>query len=165
MRTSFLIGAALWLTVTAAFAAESRSSDFIKEAVEGNLFEVKAGELAVSKGASDGVRKFGSMLAKDHADAGTKSIAAAKALGVEVPKAPSKTQQGMLEAMGRLEGDKFDEQFIKSMMDDHLRDVARYDSQAKMGQDAAAKYAAATLPVLREHLKAVQGLENERSTR
>jgi hypothetical protein len=67
--------------------------------------------------------------------------------------------------MGRLDGEKFDEQFIKSMLDDHLRDISRYEAQSKAGNDAAAKYAAATLPALREHLKAVQGLQNERSTR
>jgi putative membrane protein len=146
-------------------ASDSRSSAFIAEAIEGNLFEIKAGELATTKGASDGVRKFGAMLAKDHASAATKSMAAAKTLGVATPKGPSDTQQGVLEAMGRLEGDRFDEQFIKSMIDDHLRDVARYESQAKNGTDAAAKYAAEVLPTLREHLKSVQGLQNERSTR
>lgn len=146
-------------------AADSRSSDFIRESIEGNLFEMKLGELAKSKGASEGVRNFGAMLAKDHGTASVKSIAAAKVLGVTPPMEPSDTQRGLLEAMGRLEGDKFDEQFIKSMVDDHLRDVARYDTQAKYGDDAAAKYAAAVLPSLREHLKAAQGLANERATR
>lgn len=165
MRTKLVIAAFSLLCSVVASAAGPRSGEFIKEAIEGNLFEVKAGELAATKGGSEGVRKFGAMLAKDHADAGAKSIAAAKTLGVEVPKAPSKTQQGLLEAMGRLEGAKFDEQFIKSMLDDHLRDISRYETQSKTGSDAATKYAAATLPTLREHLKTVQGLQNERSTR
>jgi putative membrane protein len=164
-RSISLAAALLLVSSFNAFAADSRSSDFIKEAIEGNLFEVKVGELAKAKGTSDGIRKFGAMLATDHADAGAKSIAAAKSLGVAPPKTPSKTQQGLLEALGRLEGDTFDAQFIKSMADDHLRDVARYETQSKHGEDAAAKYAAATLPALREHLKAVQGLQNERATR
>lgn len=149
---------------SAAESVDSRSADFILESIQGNLFEIKAGELAKSKGTSEGVRNFGAMLAKDHGTASVKSIAAAKSLGVSPPTAPSDTQQGLLEAMGRLEGDKFDEQFTKTMVEDHLRDVARYDTFAK-GQDAAAKYAAATLPTLREHLKAAQGLQNERATR
>jgi putative membrane protein len=164
-RRILLVAALLLVSSFTASAAESRSSDFIREAIEGNLFEVKAGELAKTKGASDGVRKFGAMLATDHAGAAVKSIAAAKSLGVAPPTTPSETQQGLLEALGRLEGANFDEQFIKSMADDHLRDVARYETQSKHGEDAAAKYAAATLPALREHLKAVQGLQNERATR
>jgi putative membrane protein len=167
MSKFWVVGAAIVvaaMNVPAAESVDSRSADFIRESIQGHLFEMKAGELAKSKGAKESVRNFGAMLAKDHGAASVKSMAAAKALGVTPPTAPSQTQQGLLEAMGRLEGDKFDEQFIKSMIDDHLRDIARYDAYSK-GQDAAAKYAAATLPTLRDHLKAAQGLENERATR
>jgi putative membrane protein len=164
MHRSVTFAALLLVSSFNAFAAESRSHEFIKEAIEGNLFEVKAGEMAQQKGASAGVRQFGAMLAKDHANAATKAMSAAKTLGVEPPKSPGNTQQGVLEAMSRLEGEKFDDNFIKSMVDDHLRDVARYEAQSK-GNDAASKYAAETLPTLREHLKSVQGLQNERSTR
>ena len=165
MRHSFVLVAAVLIGATGALAADSRSADFIREAVQGNIFEVKAGELAAAKGATQSVRQFGAMLAKDHAAAGAKSAAAAKASGVTPPTTPSKTQQGVLEALGKLEGDKFDEHFIKSMNDDHLREVARYETQAKSGADAVSQYAAETLPALREHLKAVQGLQNERATR
>jgi putative membrane protein len=164
MHRSVTLAALLLVSSFNAFAAESRSHEFIKEAIEGNLFEVKAGEMAQQKAASAGVRQFGAMLAKDHANAATKAMSAAKTLGVEPPKSPGKTQQGVLEAMSRLEGEKFDDNFIKSMADDHLRDVARYEAQSK-ANDAASKYAAETLPALREHLKSVQGLQNERSTR
>ena len=160
--TSFV---ALLLAATCVCAAESRTDDFIKEAIEGNLFEVKAGELAQAKGESSGVKQFGAMLAKDHAAAATKAVAAAKAIGATPPKQPSKSQQGVLDAMAKLNGEAFDAHFIDSMLQDHLRDVQRYETQAKHGDDAVAKYAADTLPALRDHLKSVQGLQNERSTR
>jgi putative membrane protein len=164
MHRSVTFAALLLVLSFNAYAAELRSHEFIKEAIEGNLFEVKAGEMAQKKAAGDGVRQFGAMLAKDHANAATKAASAAKSLGVDPPKSPSKTQQGVLEAMSRLDGEKFDDNFVKSMVEDHLRDVARYEAQSK-GNDAASKYAGETLPVLRDHLKAVQGLQNERSTR
>ena len=148
-----------------AFAAESRSDEFIAAAIEGNLFEVKAGELAQQRGASETVRKFGAMLAKDHAQARDNSVKAAQSIGVRAPMAPSKTQRDVLDALAKLEGDRFDERFITSMLDDHLRDVARYETQAKQGSGAVSKYAADTLPTLRDHLKAIQGLRNERATR
>lgn len=148
-----------------ALAAESRSDEFITEAIEGNLFEVKAGELAQTKGASENVRKFGAMLAKDHAQARDRSTKAAQSVGASVPTAPSKTQREVLDSLAKLEGDRFDERFISSMLDDHMRDVARYETQAKKGSDAVSKYAAETLPTLRDHLKAVQGLRNERATK
>ena len=149
---------------TSSLAAESRSDDFIRQAIEGNVFEVKAGELAQSKGERPTVREFGAMLAKDHAQARVKSERAAKAIGAKVPTSPSQTQREVLDALAKLQGDAFDQHFIKSMLEDHLRDVARYDTQSKQGTDAVAKYASETLPTLRDHLKAVQGLANERST-
>lgn len=147
-----------------ASAAESRSDEFIKQAIEGNLFEVKAGELAQAKGASESVRQFGAMLAKDHAQARATSVQAAKSIGAKAPTSPSATQREMLDALSKLEGDRFDEHFITSMIDDHLRDVARYESHAKGESDAVSQYAAQTLPTLRDHLKAVQALRNERAT-
>lgn len=148
-----------------AFAAESRSDEFISEAIEGNLFEVKAGELAQAKAGSKNVREFGAMLTKDHAQARDRSTQAAQSMGVRAPTAPSENQRKILDSLAKLDGDRFDERFISSMLDDHLRDVARYETQAKKGSDAVSKYASETLPTLRDHLKAVQGLRNERATK
>jgi putative membrane protein len=154
-----VISAAWSLTL----AAEMRSGEFISEAIEGNLFEVQAGQLAQTKGARESVRQFGKMLATDHASAAQQSQRIATALGAKVPTRPSATQQDVLDALAKLNGDKFDQYFIKAMSEDHLRDVARYENQAR-GHDEIAKYAVATLPRLRDHLKAVQGLQNERAT-
>jgi putative membrane protein len=154
----------LAVVTSGAFGAESRSDDFIKKAIEGNLFEVQAGKMAQMKGASDGVRKFGTILAEDHAQARDKSMQVAKSIGVTPPTTPSKMQRDLLDSLTKLEGDLFDEHFISMMLDDHKRDVADYEKQSK-GTDAVAKYAAETLPKLRDHLKTVQGLSNERATK
>jgi putative membrane protein len=157
---TLIVVSAVW---SLALAAEMRSSEFISEAIEGNLFEVQAGQLAQTKGARESVRQFGATLAKDHANALQKSEQAAETIGAKPPTEPSATQRDILAALSKLSGAKFDQYFIKSMADDHLRDIARYETQAK-GNDAVAKYAAETLPRLRDHLKAVQGLQNERAT-
>ena len=154
----------LLFTSTHLAAAEQRSDEFIRDAIEGNLFEIKAGELAQSKGERPTVREFGAMLAKDHAQARSKSEQAAKAIGAKVPTTPSETQRALLNTLSKLNGDAFDTRFIQAMHDDHLRDIARYETQSKQGTDAVAKYATETLPTLRDHLKAVQGLQNERAT-
>jgi putative membrane protein len=164
MRRSIGFAVLMLSAVTSAFAAKMPSDQFIKQAIEGNLFEVQAGQMAQMKGASDAVRKFGTILAEDHAQARDKSVQAAKAIGVMPPTAPSGTQRGLLDALSKLEGDSFDDHFVSIMLDDHMRDVEHYAAQSK-GNDAVAKYAAETLPKLREHLKTVQGLRNERATK
>ena len=86
----------LLFTSTHLAAAEQRSDEFIRDAIEGNLFEIKAGELAQSKGERPTVREFGAMLAKDHANARSKSEQAAKAIGAKFPTTPSETQRALL---------------------------------------------------------------------
>lgn len=166
MRARIGLAATALLAIgTSSLGAESRSDEFIVAAIQGNLFEVKAGELAQARGASENVRKFGAMLAKDHAAARDKSLKAAQSIGARAPTAPSDTQREVLDALAKLSGDRFDEHFITTLLDDHLRDVARYETYAKQGSDAVSTYAAETLPTQRDHLKAVQGLRNERATR
>lgn len=160
-----LASALTFLLLLNAALADSRPNDFITRAVESHLFEVQAGVLAQKRGASEGVKKFGALLAADHTSSARNSERVASEIGAPVPQSPSGTQRDLLAAMEKLQGDKFDDFFVKSMLEDHLRDLQRYETQAKLGKDPVSTYAAETLPVLREHAKALQGLQNERATR
>jgi putative membrane protein len=51
---------------SASLAQDKADQKFLKGAIEGNLSEVKMGELAQKNGGSDGVRSFGEMLQQDH---------------------------------------------------------------------------------------------------
>ncbi len=62
-----------------------------RQAIEGNLAEVQMGQLAQKNGTSDGVRSFGQMLEKDHADA-NKATAAANSLPCPAQSSPRQRQ-------------------------------------------------------------------------
>ena len=65
---------AVWLMMAApvlAFAANMDES-FFKNAAEGGMAEVNAGQLAQTKGASQSVKDFGAMMVKDHTAANQK---------------------------------------------------------------------------------------------
>src|SRR5947209_18821633 len=92
MKRTTLILAALFLSSTA-MAAEKPSQAFLKKAIEGNYAEVQMGQLAQKNGQSDGVKKFGQMLADDHSAANQKAMDAAKSLGVTPPDGPNAEQK------------------------------------------------------------------------
>lgn len=158
-RTGLFVTA---LAVLMAGAATAAPSDFITDAAKGNLGEVKVGQLAEQKGASEGVKSYGRMLAKDHGDANTKVQALAKAKGVTMPTEPKPEAKATYDKLAKLNGAAFDKEFAKAMVDDHKKDIAEYEKQAGMKDDAqVAKYAADTLPTLKHHLEMAQSLDSK----
>ncbi len=101
-------------------ADDATGQHFIKESIEGNLAEVKVGELAQHKGVSQGVKDFGAALAKDHGMANEKAQKVAQTMGVAPPDAPGVKQKAMYQELSALSGHRFDEHFIKGMVKDHL---------------------------------------------
>jgi putative membrane protein len=150
-------------TTTGTMAAPKASKAdqaFIKKAIEGNLAEVKIGQLGQQKGASAEVKTFGQMLATDHGAANDKAMAAAQAAGVSPPTAPSSKQQKTYDSLAKLSGEKFDQRFAADMVQDHKADVAEYTKAAK-GTGPVADYAKAALPTLKEHLQKAEALEKD----
>jgi putative membrane protein len=142
-----------------ASAKESAGQKFLAHAIQGNLAEVAMGQLAEQQGASADVKAFGQRLQKDHSDANTKAIAAANAMSVTPPTAPTRKQEAEHDRLAKLSADKFDREFARHMVMDHKKDIAEYTKASKMkGGDQAASYAADTLPTLQSHLETAQGL-------
>jgi putative membrane protein len=137
---------------------------FIKESIQGNLGEVKAGDLAQRKGASEGVKEFGVTLAKDHAAANDKANQAAQSMGVTPPTEPGTKQNAMYEELSRMSGEQFDQHFIEGMLKDHKEDIAKYEKEANSGSGPAASYAKEILPHLRKHLQIAERLQQQQRT-
>ena len=150
--------AALLFAGPAALAADKADSTFVKKAIEGNLAEVQMGQLAQQKGASQPVRDFGVMLAKDHSDANQQAMALAQQVGVTAPSGPNAEQKKMYDKLSKLSGNTFDREFAKAMVADHKKDIREYQKEAKSKDANVAKYAQATLPHLEQHLKAAESL-------
>ncbi|MBI3653058.1 MAG: DUF4142 domain-containing protein [Acidobacteria bacterium] len=62
--------------------------------------------------------------------------------------------QKMSEKLAKLSGADFDREYMKYMVEDHVKDVAMFEKEAKTGKDADIKaFAEKTLPTLKEHLQ------------
>ncbi len=149
------------LSTPLAYAADSGTDQhFIREAIQGNLAEVKVGNLAEEKGASQGVKDFGATLAKDHAAANDKVKQVAQSAGVTPPTEPNAKQKAMYKELSALSGEQFDRHFVQGMVKDHKEDIAKYEKEAN-GSGAAADYAKQILPDLRKHLQTAQQLQQQ----
>src|SRR3954453_20871069 len=148
-----------------ALAKEQPGQAFITKAIQGNLAEAALGQLAQQKSASDGVRSFGQQLVTDHTAANQRATAVASQMGVTPPTEPNKQQKAVYDRMSKLSGDAFYRQFVKHMVDDHKKDVAEYQKEAKQRNDPAAGYASETLPTLQQHLQTAQSLAKDSAKR
>ena len=125
---------------------------FIKEALQDNIAEVKLGELAQQRAASDAVREFGKRMATDHAKALDELKQLASQKGVAVPTALARGHQRLYDRLAKLSGAEFDRAYMKERAHDHDKDVKAFDKEANSGKDPDVKaWAAKTLPTLKEH--------------
>src|SRR5689334_7103165 len=112
-RISFIGGAALAVALTA--AGQSDEQTFIKEAVQGNLTEVRLGQLATQRAENETVRKFAATVRTDHHAALQRATNLAKSLKVEPPTEPATEARGVYEALSQLSGSEFDAAFVSHM--------------------------------------------------
>ena len=133
-------------------------SAFITEAMQGDNSEVAIGQLAQAQGTSQKVKDFGRLLVEDHGSHKEELKTLAATAGVPVTDEPSAEGKANLEKLKALSGADFDKQFKAMMIEDHTKDIAKYERQAASSDPQTAALAQKTLPTLRKHLDAANGL-------
>ena len=161
MKNSGLLafaGALLGL-VTAASGADKVSEVFIRDAVQGNLAEIKLGQLAQEKTQSAEVKSYAQMLVTDHSTSNEQAEKDAKQIGITIPTELSVSQKSTYNRMSKLSGTAFDRAFVAEMIAGYKTNITRFQKEAKKKDDPAADFANQMLPTLKKHLDAAQQLE------
>ncbi len=132
---------------------------FIKDAAQGGMLEVELGQLAVEKGSSEEVRKFGQRMVDDHSKANDRLKELATSKGINLPKTPNVTQKATKARLAKLSGEQFDKAYMADMLRDHKKDVAAFQNESNLAHDVDVKnFATLTLPTVRDHLKEAQSV-------
>lgn len=138
-------------------AVSSGDREFMAKAAIGGMEEVELGRMAVQKGVSPDVKKFGERMAEDHAKAGNELKGLAGQKNVSLPMALDAQHQEDVDKLSKLSGAAFDREYMSMMVKDHVEDVAEFERAAASSSDSDLKaWAAKTLPTLREHLQMAQ---------
>ena len=133
-------------------ALSDKDKSFMKEAAKGGMMEVDMGKMAQQKGKSADVKKIGSTMVADHTKANNELMAIAKKKGVDLSKEKPKSH-----SMGDA---NFDKDYINMMVDDHQKDLAAFQAEAKNGSDADVKaFASKTSAVIKKHLDMVKAAQ------
>lgn len=132
---------------------------FLADAIQGDNAEVKLGELAQSHAASPKVREFGATLERDHAKSRGIAMALAGKERVRAPAGLKPEAKAMYDKLEAMHGAEFDRAFVHHMVQDHRKDIAKFEAQAKSRDAVTARFAKATLPTLKQHLAIAQSLD------
>lgn len=142
-------------------AYASSPSSFVDEAIKGDNSEIALGKLAQKQAASQGVRDFGATLVTDHTKARQEMVAAGKSLGVTPSDAMTPDGKEAYDMLAGKSGKDFDTAFVSHMVDDHKKDIAKFEEEAKANDAKASSLAKQQLPTLKKHLATAQSLQRK----
>jgi putative membrane protein len=149
-------GSALGLgTATASASATSGLDEqYLATSVEGDVFEIKGGKIALGKSSNPKVRRLARVLVHDHRKSLAETKRLAEALGVKVENHPSPSQAWELAILKRKSGTDFDSSYAHLETSDHKQDISDATMEIHRGFNSSVIASARKeLPMLRWHLK------------
>lgn len=128
--------------------------DFMMKAADGNLFEIKAGEMAANKAVVDSVKHYGHHMVMDHSMATMELKALAQKKMLTLPENVSPAKQMKLDSLAMMSGMKFDSLYMSMMVVSHVETIDLFRAETTLGEDMEVKsFAQGKLPVLNHHLE------------
>jgi putative membrane protein len=132
---------------------------FMMYAARDGIFHVEAGKLAVQRGSSEGVKKFGQHAIDHHTQLNDELMQLATKKGVTLPKKMDKKEQEALDKLAKLSGPDFDKAYLEMEIKDHSKDLSAFQKEVKGGKDPDVKaWAAKSIEAIEEHLKMARDL-------
>lgn len=139
---------------------------FVNEAAQGGMTEVKLGQLALQRASSNSVKQYAQRMIDDHTNANTELMNLATQKGITVPTNLNPKYQSLVTRMSKLSGTAFDREYMREAgVNSHRQQQALFQRQAQRGQDPQLKaFAAQTLPIVQQHLKLAQDMAAGRTS-
>jgi predicted outer membrane protein len=127
---------------------------WLQTSIEGDIFEIRGGHIALEKSHKHTVRFLARTLIKDHTESLMKTRRLAHRLGVQVPDEPSPTEKWQLEEISEMRGSEFNHDYSELEVADHIQDIQDAMDEVEMGcNHHVRELAKQDIPVLRYHLK------------
>ena len=145
-------------------ATSATAQTFLTDAAQGDAVEVKMGTLAEKNAGSAQAKDFGKMLVTDHTKAGQQVKATAQQVGTTVEEQPNAEQQKYYDKLSKLKGAAFDKEFARMSVEDHQKDIAKFQKEADAKDGPVSDLAQQQLSVLKKHLQTAQSLEKQQAS-
>lgn len=128
---------------------------FIIDAAQGGMAEVRLAELALQRSQNEQVRQFAMQMKNEHTQANQELMRLARQLGVTPPTTPGPKYEAAMRQLMQLSGESFDRAYMNEAgLNGHLESAAVYQRQTMFGQNPDLKaFAGRILPAVQQHLQ------------
>ena len=130
---------------------------FIRNAAEGNMAEIKLGQLAEEKAQAPEVKNLAKRIVEDHTKALEEVKQTAQQENINMPTDVSHKDALTYERLAKLSGPQFDREYTQEMVKDHQKDISEFKrAETQVKNPASKEYAQRELPTLQQHLELAQ---------
>jgi len=131
---------------------------FLNRAASAGMLAVALGELSAKNGSSASVKRFGEMMVKDQADAGSHLKTVADQLRVALPDSMLTQHAHYRMELDKKKGAAFDKAYMKITVENHKADMEEFEKAAKTNNSLIRNFALQTLPVLQKQLDSANAI-------
>lgn len=144
---------------TVAFENGTRDERFISNSASAARMNIELGRIAQRRSADSRVKQFGRRMIDDHQKTERDLLDAASARDITVPPGMTPTHRFLVGQIAPLSGDKFDREYVRMMVGEHLRFVREYDDESRNALDPHVRdFSEQNLPIMRDHLQKARAL-------
>jgi putative membrane protein len=146
--------------VSAATAGRT-TQGYVSNAAEGDMYEIQAAEIAMSRSKNAAIKELAGMIKKDHSKAAQEMTAAVKsAKDATIPSKLDERRQGFLDNLKQAPADQFDKVWLTQQEAAHEESLTLHRTYADAGDVAPLKaHAAKSAPIVEKHLEHVRKLD------
>ena len=139
---------------------------FMRRAAQANMAEIELSQLALQQADSEEVKQYAQRMIQEHTQATTRLSQLAHQKGVNLPTALDAQHQAIREQLEQLSGERFDQEYMRVMENDHVQAVTLFQNAARQAQDRDVKrFANNTLPRLHTHLQMTRTMMGNNSAK
>jgi putative membrane protein len=140
----------------------SQDGVFLNEVASAQKAEIALGRMATERAESEKTKEFGARMIEDHQKAEREVTQLAAEAAVQPPGRMPAVHTEKAQHIAQLTGKDFDRTYITYMLKDHIKDITEFERASKeLSHPQNRQWAAATLPVLKEHLKMAKSVADE----
>lgn len=150
-------------TTNAAMSKTVSAQSFATQAALIGRAEIELGLMAQQQSQSKDVKAFAERMVNDHRAADAKLRKLAGKAKLTLPTSLGAEYQAVKQNLAGLQGEAFDKQYVKVMVQGHDQAVTLFEAAAQASQLPAAlkQFAASTLPTLKQHEELAHSLHEK----